>query len=191
MRILFGVSLVSLALLFSPGCGDDQTVDAGTKPQGQGGSRDTAGTSGAGGTSSGAGGTDPGGAAGEASGAAGTSPATGVVVNVVYGGTSRPVDLGTLPTSEVNGQKLASIVDLWTASNTPAELAKVQFDFEGDDGFRPSTKGACKTPITGAQLSKGYIDPQLRNLFWDDSLGLSGCYRVKGLAKVLASDATP
>lgn len=121
---------------------------------------------------------------GSSDGAVGTTK-----LAVVYKGASTDVDVGALSRQDYRGSQVVSLTKVWDAAKLGADLAKVQFDFEGDDGFRPSSKDRCKTPITGAQIEKGYILPDTRTLVWDDALGLPGCYSVKLVAKVLVADA--
>jgi hypothetical protein len=64
------------------------------------------------------------------------------------------------------------------------EILAMRFDFEGSDGFRPSSKPACP-PRQGEDLALMYLDPEELDILWDDSLGLSNCYQVKELAKIL------
>lgn len=110
-------------------------------------------------------------------------------VDVVYKGTTATVDVASLPGQDYRGSQVVTLTKVWEASKLSGDLTKLQFDFEGDDGFRPSARDRCKTLITGAQIAQGYILPDTRTLVWDDALGLPGCYSVKLVAKVLVSDA--
>lgn len=109
-------------------------------------------------------------------------------VSVEYKGTSIVVDVNGLARQDYKGSQVVSFAKIWEASKTPASLGAVEFDFEADDGFRPSTRDRCKTKITGAQLPQGYVLPETRTLVWDDALGLPGCYSVKLVAKVIVTD---
>jgi hypothetical protein len=105
-----------------------------------------------------------------------------------YKGTAATVDLNKLTQQDYKGEKVVSLSKVWEASALTGDLAKLEFDFEGDDGFRPSSKDRCKTKIAGTQLGQGYVLPDVRSLVWDDALGLPGCYAVKGVAKIYATD---
>lgn len=146
------------ALLFVWGCSDD---GGGTSPA-------PAGT---------ANGTD--------GGTSNTAPAN---VAVEYGGKTVTVDVAALARLDYKGSSVVSLSKVWDSAKLEADLGKVEFDFEGDDGFRPTTRDRCKTKITGAQIAQGYVLPETRTLVWDEALGLPGCYGVKGVAKVIVTD---
>lgn len=158
------LAVLALTLRLGAGC-DTQTVD----PGGAGG----AGTSAASTTS-----------AGGASG----MPASGVTVLLVHGSDGVTVDLGTFPTQEQKGVPVIPLADVWQRGGFGTDPARVTFDFEGTDGFHPSSKAACKDLLTSAQLAQGYITPDTRTLLWSDALGFSGCYYVKQVAKIIAVD---
>lgn len=178
------------------GLREEQDIDAGATPstsntKGGSGGTGSAGTDSGGQASAGDGGASgqsDAGTGGQATAGVAGAVGTGVVVKVEYSGSVVPVDLGVLSTADYKGLSLAKMSDVWVASGFSADLAKVQLDFEGDDGFHPSSKPSCQTAITGTMLEQGYIDPVLRNLLWDDALGLPGCFKVKGLARLIASD---
>lgn len=162
------VALALLALALSlPACGDGQSVDTGLPTS------DAAVDS-------------------KTESATDTTDDTPVVtakVTVLYGTKSTTVDVGALPTVDYKGSAVVRLDAVWTAAALGGELGKLEFDFEGDDGFHPSSKDKCKANIKGSQLDKGYILPATRSLFWDDSLGLPGCYSVRFVAKISALDA--
>lgn len=110
------------------------------------------------------------------------------IVTVTYGGTSKPIDITTLATQDYKGEPVVALTKIWDETKITGDLAKLEFDFEGDDGFHPTSKPRCTTLIPGAQLAQGYVLPATRSLVWDDALGLAGCYAVKGVAKVIATD---
>lgn len=110
------------------------------------------------------------------------------IVTVTYGGSSKPIDVTTLPTQDYKGEPVVALTKVWEATKLTGDLAKIEFDFEGDDGFHPTSKPRCATLTPGSQLGQGYILPATRSLVWDDALGLAGCYAVKGVAKVIATD---
>lgn len=110
-------------------------------------------------------------------------------VQLVYGDSLTVVDVAELPTELYKGSEVVRLTSVWTAGELVDDLSSVVFDFEGDDGFHPSSKGACEPYVTGEQLALGYILPDTRTIVWDDSLGFPGCYGVKATAKIIALDA--
>lgn len=110
-------------------------------------------------------------------------------VSLVYGSSSADVELTTLPTQDYKGQGVVPLTAVWSAGGL-AEATALEFDFEGADGFHPSSKPKCAAPITSEQLTHGYILPTGRTLVWDDSLGLPGCYSAHDVVKIIGSDAT-
>lgn len=111
-------------------------------------------------------------------------------VLVVYKTSEVAVDVTTLARQDYKGSPVVTLTKVWEASKLSAELGKLEFDFEADDGFRPAASARCKdlSKITGAQLGQGYVLPETRTLVWDEALGLPGCFSVKFVAKVLATD---
>lgn len=120
----------------------------------------------------------------------GSSMVDPVNITLVHGTDQIVVDLAQLDTVMVKGAIAVPLEAVW-AKGALADENTVTFDFEGDDGFHPSQKPACKAFITPAQLAHGYITPDSsRVLIWEDSLGFSGCYFVKGLKTMTGVDGT-
>ncbi len=109
----------------------------------------------------------------------------GASLQVTYESQSVPVDLSKVPTVDYKGTQLVKLADVWTASQILTDRNTLAFEFVGDDGFKPSDKNGCND-LPGSTLDNGYIDPVSRKLTWDESLGLAGCYSVKGAAKMNA-----
>jgi hypothetical protein len=107
-----------------------------------------------------------------------TTETGGAKLTVVLGASSVSVDLGSVATTAYNGTELVLLSDVWTAAALPVDHTTLEFGFEADDGFTPASVGCAYLP--GADLDLGYIDPTSRNLVWDESLGLRGCYSVGG-----------
>ncbi len=110
------------------------------------------------------------------------------IVTVTYAGSAKPVDVTTLATQDYKGEPVVALSKIWEAAKLTGELTKLEFDFEGDDGFHPTSRPRCTALVPGAQIAQGYVLPATRSLVWDDALGLAGCYAVKGVAKVIATD---
>ncbi|MFW5739659.1 MAG: hypothetical protein ACOC1F_04775 [Myxococcota bacterium] len=114
-------------------------------------------------------------------GSSGGEPA---VLDVSYDGQSVPVDLGDLATTPYEGVELVKLSDVWAESGITADRAALAFEFVASDGFKPSNKD-CED-LAGTNLDQGYIDPVSRNLTWDESLGLGGCYAVRDTVEMNA-----
>jgi hypothetical protein len=112
-----------------------------------------------------------------------------VTIKLTLGGQEKSVALSTLPRQDYKGTSVVTLGAVW-GSGALGDRASLDFDFEGDDGFRPSTKDRCKTPVHGAELDKGYLVPETRTIVWDDALGKPGCYAVRFVAKILATKAS-
>jgi hypothetical protein len=116
----------------------------------------------------------------------GPSPSGAIAtLQVSYLSQSVPVSLSTLATIDYKGSKVVKASDVWTASQIGADRNLLEYEFVGDDGFKPSSKDGCPD-LPGTLLEKGYIDPTTRKLSWDGSLGLGGCYSVRGAAQMNA-----
>lgn len=113
-----------------------------------------------------------------------------VNVVLVHGSDTATVDVAALPSQTYKDTSVVPLATVWAQGKLAGDVTKLAFDFEGDDGFRPSSKDKCKKNVTGDQLGKGYIVPKTRTLVWDDALGLPGCYNVHDVAKMIAIDAT-
>lgn len=97
-------------------------------------------------------------------------------LEVVYESSTVSVDLAALATTTYKGMAVVLLSDVWAASELAVDHTTLEFGFEADDGFSPAGKGCADLP--GVNLDSGYINPSSRNLAWDESLGLRGCYSV-------------
>lgn len=116
----------------------------------------------------------------------------GLTVTVSYQGTDVDVDTATLtPTTSPGGTPAVLLADVVLAAVPGKDLATVNAGFLASDGFDPSTKANCASllPLAGDQLENGYFDLASGNLSWPDALQFPGCSYVKGLAKVVLTDA--
>lgn len=111
-----------------------------------------------------------------------------ITVKLTLGSQEKDVALGALPRQDYKGTSVVTLAAVWDAAGL-ADRAALDFDFEGDDGFRPSSKDRCKTPVRGTELDKGYLVPETRTIVWDDALGKPGCYAVRFVAKIIATRA--
>jgi hypothetical protein len=104
-------------------------------------------------------------------------------VIVSMDGRSLDVDLRHVPRSARDGA--ACLADIWRCSRLPHALHDVAFDLVGDDGFRVSRK--CGAHLVGRALVHGFVDRQTRRISWDDSVVLPCFFRVKALARLVAT----
>jgi hypothetical protein len=101
-----------------------------------------------------------------------------------------PVFLNDLDKIVVQDSLVCRLWDILLAAGLEEdEILSMRFDFQGEDGYRPSQKG-CE-PLEGENLELGFLDPESMLLIWDPSLGLPGCYSVKGTVWILGEAAEP
>lgn len=69
-------------------------------------------------------------------------------------------------------------------------LSAVNADFQASDGFRPAKSPLCKDliPLDGSLLASGTIDPETRNLSWDEALQFPGCMYVRDVELIEIAD---
>jgi hypothetical protein len=158
------VSALAVALL---ACGDDG--DPSGQNAGSGGAAAAGGSAGA----AGSGGSD--------------GAAVGPTIALSYGETNATVDLGKLPLETYKEQPVVRLSNVWAAGGL-GNAEGLVFDFEGDDGFRPTQAAKCPAPLPGTDLAQGYILPATRTLVWEDAKGFPGCRSVKALKAILATD---
>ena len=109
-----------------------------------------------------------------------------VQMEVRHGDASVRVDLGSLAGDRRADLCLVPLDQVVEAADLGIVLSETEFDFEGEDGFRPSQVGCA--PLDGALLSRGWADMSTGTLVWDESLGLRGCYSVTKARAMLAFD---
>jgi hypothetical protein len=123
-------------------------------------------------------------------GGSSTEGSAGKTLVVTYGGKSYTVELSKLTTVTIDATSYDKLSDVVASSLPSASLSSLLADFEGIDGFKPSSKSNCVSiiPIAATNLALGYVQPQSLLMRWDDSLGYPGCLAVKGLAKIILTD---
>lgn len=104
-------------------------------------------------------------------------------LTLVYGERSAVLRPATLA-GQSGGAPRVRLADLWAASRLPVDLASLEFDFIGADGFRPWRNGF--PPLPGTMLPHGYLQLETGNLEWEESTGLACGYRVKAVTMMLA-----
>ena len=98
------------------------------------------------------------------------------------------VFLGDLDKVEVNDTPVCLLRDILLSAGLEEEdIRSMLFDFESEDGFRPTSVGC--DPLEGETLELGYLDPESMALVWDASLGLRGCYWVTQMARIFGEPA--
>ena len=112
----------------------------------------------------------------------------GASVVVAWDGNEAEVFLTDLDPITVEGRSVYPLWDILLAAGLEEEeVQSMCFDFEADDGFRPSSVG-CE-PLEGEDLALGYLDPDGMALVWDSTLGLRGCYWVNRIVRILGEPA--
>jgi hypothetical protein len=116
------------------------------------------------------------------------SPPEGPSLTVLWGGNEMEVFLDDL--DRIVDQDVYLLWDILLVAGLEEEdIFSMRFDFEGEDGFRPSSVGC--DPLDGEILDRVYLDPEGMALLWDLSLGLRGCYGVTRTARILGESAEP
>ncbi len=109
-------------------------------------------------------------------------------VTVLWDDNEGEVFLDDLDKSQVGDTPACPLWYILRAAGLEEEdILSMLFDFEAEDGFRPTSVGC--DPLEGETLELGYLDPETMALVWDSSLGLRGCYRVTLLARILGESA--
>jgi hypothetical protein len=112
------------------------------------------------------------------------SPPDGPSVTVLWGENEVTVFLDLLDKVMIEERLVCLLWDvLLEAGLEEEEIHSMRFDFENENGFRPSQKGC--DPLEGELLALGYLDPDGLALTWDATLGLRGCYWVTQTAYIL------
>jgi hypothetical protein len=115
-------------------------------------------------------------------------PAEGPSVIVVWGETEAEVFLDDLDKIPVEGSLACSLWDILLAAGLEEEaIRSICFDFEAQDGFRPSSVG-CEC-LEAETLELGYLVPDSMALVWDSRLALRGCYWVNQVTRILGEPA--
>lgn len=123
----------------------------------------------------------------DASEAGNNSSQNSGVIEVTDGDASESVPLADLSTEEIDGIEVVLISAILKASELDIDLNEVLIDFEGSDGYRPSTKDSCKDflPTSGEHMTKVGVNLDDENtLVWDSDLDIPKCAAVKDVAIV-------
>jgi len=110
-------------------------------------------------------------------------------IEVVYGGTIYEVDLASLETITLDdGGGYARLSDIVDAADLGVSPDSLQYDFEGIDGYRPSTRSTCvdHIPTSWETLQGGYVHRTNQNMAWDEELEMPGCSHVDQMLRIHA-----
>jgi hypothetical protein len=106
-------------------------------------------------------------------------------IDLSAGRASARVELPRLVAVRVRGVDVVRLDELWAASHLGVSAASLVFDFVADDGFRITAKEPAG--IEGAELRTGYVCVASRDLVWQPVPERPCFWRVKGVARVLAT----
>jgi hypothetical protein len=95
------------------------------------------------------------------------------------------VELPRLVAVRVRGVDVVPLAALWAASHLGVSPASLMFDFVADDGFRIASKQPAG--IDGSELQTGYVCMATRDLVWQPVPERPCFWRVKGVARVVAT----
>jgi len=108
-------------------------------------------------------------------------------IDVVAGDRSARIELRRLVPVRVDGLDVVRLDDVWAASHLGPASPQLRFDFVSDDGFRLGAKRAGGLEATA--LSTGYMRIDTRDLVWQPVPERPCFWRVKRVARMLASPA--
>jgi hypothetical protein len=106
-------------------------------------------------------------------------------IDLSTGRSSARVELPRLVAVRVRGVDVVRLDELWAASHLGVSPAGLMFDFLADDGFRIASKQP--EGIDGRELQTGYVCVGTRDLVWQPFPERPCFWRVKGVARVLAT----
>ena len=95
------------------------------------------------------------------------------------------VELPRLVPVRVRGVDVVPLHELWAASHLGLAAESVRLDFIADDGFRLASKQP--EGIDGSELATGYVCITTRDLLWQPEPARPCFWRVKGVARVVAT----
>jgi hypothetical protein len=110
-------------------------------------------------------------------------------IEVVHGDNTVTVDLAQLEAVTFDdGESYARLADIVNQAQLAVPPEDLEFDFEGADGYRPSSRSTCAEhiPATWTMLEGGYVHRTNQNMAWDEQLEMPGCARVKQLVRIHA-----
>jgi len=114
--------------------------------------------------------------------------AKGSSVSVLWDDKDVEVFLDPLNKVDFEGSSVCLLWDVLLAAGLEEQdILGMRFDFEGSDGFRPSSVGCAL--LEGETMEHGYLDPESLALLWDSDLNLRGCYWLRGVARFLGEPA--
>ncbi|MFH1132041.1 MAG: hypothetical protein V1754_11945 [Pseudomonadota bacterium] len=111
-------------------------------------------------------------------------------VTVHYKDIQSQVAIADLKTITFENEEVVRLDSIIEAAALGKETASLYFDFESEDGYRPSSKDNCSgtIPVSGEKLSVGYVIPSSHTLYWDPSMNFPACASVKRLAAIYATE---
>ena len=85
----------------------------------------------------------------------------------------------------VHGLDVVRLDDLWAATHFGEPLRAMAFDFAADDGYQITSR--LQDAIDGDELPTGYLAVATRDLLWQPVPERPCFWRVKSVARILAS----
>ncbi|HEY3821195.1 MAG TPA: hypothetical protein VGL81_28715 [Polyangiaceae bacterium] len=106
-------------------------------------------------------------------------------IDLSTGRSSARVELPRLVAVRVHGVDMVPLEVLWAASHLGGSPMSLRFDFVADDGFRIASKQPAG--IDGSDLRTGYVCVVTRDLVWQPVPERPCFWRVKAVARVVAT----
>jgi hypothetical protein len=112
-------------------------------------------------------------------------PPAGPQVSVELGEKKVAITLADVP----HGGGSARLASVWKAAFPDDDLMTLNVDLFGSDGFHPAARPACARLLTGAEIGTAQIEVATHDVSFDDGVTLPGCYRVKGVVRIVGERA--
>lgn len=111
------------------------------------------------------------------------SAAPELSVNVSFEGEVRVLELAELEA----GPSGVSLDEIVTAAWPELDQQGIGVDFIAADGFRPAARSNCLDliPVPSDLFGSGFLDPETRDLNWEESLDYPGCLHPNNVETIL------
>jgi hypothetical protein len=100
-------------------------------------------------------------------------------ITVHYKDQETAVVVGELETATIQGQEAVSLLAVVEEADLGVDVTTLYFDFEAEDGYRPSSRDNCAgiIPATSEQLAYAYVALESHDMAWDESVDYPGLTR--------------
>jgi len=110
-------------------------------------------------------------------------------IDLAVGRATARVELPRLVAVRVHGVDVVRLDELWEAAHLGIAASSLTFDFVAEDGFQIGAKDPAG--VDGRDLPTGYVCVATRDLLWQPQPQRPCFWRVKGVARVVATPRSP